>query len=204
MLALVSEFNCFLRSRCSMEMWCPDDIGRDSWDWVGRLLGREHASTPQSGVEAPRLLKRSLTRLYYCRCCCCCCCFGKVSTKTECVRPQTHHNDAQVTETYLHELITCVMSSYPRLKADSRRQSAATVELQSCMHCPLPGASRCTTTGMPKPTKNCTRTCGISAVCCTVCTVDESLLHNRNVQHAEDERKLRHLQLGHWTAGTCR
>ena len=26
---------CFLRSRCSMEMWCPDDIGRDSWDWVG-------------------------------------------------------------------------------------------------------------------------------------------------------------------------
>ena len=35
LLASVSEFNCFLRSRCSMEMWCPDDIGRDSWDWVG-------------------------------------------------------------------------------------------------------------------------------------------------------------------------
>ena len=35
LLAFVSEFNCFLRSRCSMEMWCPDDIGRDSWDWVG-------------------------------------------------------------------------------------------------------------------------------------------------------------------------
>ena len=35
MLALVSEFNCFLRSRCSMEIWCPDDTGRDSWDWVG-------------------------------------------------------------------------------------------------------------------------------------------------------------------------
>ena len=35
LLALVSEFNCFLRSPCSMEMWCPDDIGRDSWDWVG-------------------------------------------------------------------------------------------------------------------------------------------------------------------------
>ena len=32
-----SQFNhrCFLRSRCSTEMWCPDDIGRDSWDWVG-------------------------------------------------------------------------------------------------------------------------------------------------------------------------
>ena len=25
----------FLHSRCSMEMWCPDDTGRDSWDWVG-------------------------------------------------------------------------------------------------------------------------------------------------------------------------
>ena len=35
LLALVSEFNCFLRSRCSMEMWCPNDIGRDSWEWVG-------------------------------------------------------------------------------------------------------------------------------------------------------------------------
>ena len=37
LLALVSEFNCFLRSRCSMEMWCPDDLGRDGWDWVGPL-----------------------------------------------------------------------------------------------------------------------------------------------------------------------
>ena len=35
LLALVSEFNCFFRGRCSMEMWCPDDIRRDSWDWVG-------------------------------------------------------------------------------------------------------------------------------------------------------------------------
>ena len=53
-------------------MWCPDDMGRDSWDWVGPLAWvGEHASTPQSGVEAPRLLKRSLPRLYYC----CCCCF---------------------------------------------------------------------------------------------------------------------------------
>ena len=40
LLALVSEFNCFLRSRCSMEMWCPDDIGRDSWDWVGPTAWR--------------------------------------------------------------------------------------------------------------------------------------------------------------------
>ena len=35
LLALVSEFNCFLRCRCSMEMWCPHDTGRDSLDWVG-------------------------------------------------------------------------------------------------------------------------------------------------------------------------
>ena len=35
MLALAPEFNCFLRTRCSMEMWCPGDMGRDSWDWVG-------------------------------------------------------------------------------------------------------------------------------------------------------------------------
>ena len=35
MLALASEFNCVPHSRCSMEMWCPDDKGRDSWDWVG-------------------------------------------------------------------------------------------------------------------------------------------------------------------------
>ena len=32
-----------------MEMWSLDDIGRDSWIGLGRLLGREHASTPQSG-----------------------------------------------------------------------------------------------------------------------------------------------------------
>ena len=37
LLVLVSEFNCrcFLRSRCSLEMWCPDDMERDCWDWVG-------------------------------------------------------------------------------------------------------------------------------------------------------------------------
>ena len=36
-LAFVTSVNkrCFLRSRCFMEMWCPDAIGRDSWDWVG-------------------------------------------------------------------------------------------------------------------------------------------------------------------------
>ena len=35
--AFVLGFNkrCFLRCRCSMEMWCPDDIRRDRWGWVG-------------------------------------------------------------------------------------------------------------------------------------------------------------------------
>ena len=66
LLALVSEFNCFLRCRCSMEMWCPDDIGRDSWDSVGpNAWGR---ACFDSWVEAPRLSKRSLSRLSYCCC----------------------------------------------------------------------------------------------------------------------------------------
>ena len=33
---------------------------------LGRLLGGEHASAPQNGVEAPRLLKRSLHGLDFC------------------------------------------------------------------------------------------------------------------------------------------
>ena len=50
LLALVSEFNCFLRSRCSMEMWCPDDIGRESWDQVGPpALGRACFNSPEWG-----------------------------------------------------------------------------------------------------------------------------------------------------------
>ena len=50
LLALVSEFNCFLRSRCSMEMWCPDDMGRDSWDWVGPpAWGRACFNSPEWG-----------------------------------------------------------------------------------------------------------------------------------------------------------
>ena len=47
LLALVSEFNCFLRSRCSMETWCPDDTGRDSWDWVA--WGRACFNSPERG-----------------------------------------------------------------------------------------------------------------------------------------------------------
>ena len=39
LLAFVIGFykRCFLCSRCSMEMWCPDDLERDSWDWAGPL-----------------------------------------------------------------------------------------------------------------------------------------------------------------------
>ena len=61
LLALASKFNfrCFLRCRCFMEMWCPDDIGRDSWDWLG----------PPAWVRAcfnsPKL------NLLLCRCCVC-------------------------------------------------------------------------------------------------------------------------------------
>ena len=50
LLALVSEFNCFLRSLCSMEMWCPDDTGRESMiqlPRVGwRLLACENGASP--------------------------------------------------------------------------------------------------------------------------------------------------------------
>ena len=67
-----------------MKMWCLDDIGRDSWDWVRPPARGEHASTSQNGVEAPRLLTRSLPRLYY-DCCCyvllrvvACCCVLRV------------------------------------------------------------------------------------------------------------------------------
>ena len=41
---------------------------------LGHLLGREHGSTPQSEVGAPRLCKRSLSRLCYCCFVCGCVC----------------------------------------------------------------------------------------------------------------------------------
>ena len=57
LLAFVSGFFkiCFLRSRCSMEMWCPEDIGRDSWDWVGPpAWDRARLNSPEwSGGSSP-------------------------------------------------------------------------------------------------------------------------------------------------------
>ena len=50
LLALVSEFNCFLRGRCSMEMWCPDDILGESMlqlprvEW--KLLACQNGASP--------------------------------------------------------------------------------------------------------------------------------------------------------------
>ena len=91
LLASVSEFNCFLRSRCSMEMWCPDDIGRDSWDWVGPpAWGRACFISPEwGGGSSPvkteplqivlLLLLLCVVVVVLCVVCCvlcvvCCCC----------------------------------------------------------------------------------------------------------------------------------
>ena len=98
--ASVSEFNCrcFLRSRCSMEMWCPDDIRRDSWDCVGTYLGESMIQLSRVGVEAPRLLKRNLSRLYYC-CCCIGCVFNSVYVHScECNASHSHETDLYVAE----------------------------------------------------------------------------------------------------------
>ena len=78
LLAQVSEFNCFLRSRCSMEMWCPDDTGRDIWDWVGPpAWGRACFNSPELGggsspvkTEPPQIVKIVVVvveRLNYCK-----------------------------------------------------------------------------------------------------------------------------------------
>ena len=69
LLALVLEFNseCFLRSRCSMEMWCPDDVGRDGWDGDGPpTWERAWFNSPGSSP----VKKGALSRL---DCCCCWC-----------------------------------------------------------------------------------------------------------------------------------
>ena len=62
LLASVSEFNCrcFLRCRWSMEMWCPDDIGRESWDWVGPpIWERACCNSPEWGGGSSPIKKQS-------------------------------------------------------------------------------------------------------------------------------------------------
>ena len=72
-VAFVSGFNkrCFLRGRCSMEMWCLDDMERDSWDWVGPpAWERACFNSPEwGGGSSP--VKTEPPRLY---CCCCVLC----------------------------------------------------------------------------------------------------------------------------------
>ena len=93
LLALVSEFNCFLRSRCSTEMWCPDDIGRDSCDWFGppawgracfnspewgwRLLACENGASPDCIIVVVVVVVECVVEcvvvvLLLCAVCCCC------------------------------------------------------------------------------------------------------------------------------------
>ena len=61
LLALVPVFNFryFHPSRCSMEMWCPDDTRRNSWGWVGSPAWvRARFNSPEWRLLA--CLKRSL------------------------------------------------------------------------------------------------------------------------------------------------
>ena len=60
LLAVVSEFNsrCFLRIRCSMEMWCPDDIRRDSWG-LDRATYRGKSMIQLTGVGWGLLAKEN-------------------------------------------------------------------------------------------------------------------------------------------------
>ena len=54
-----------------MEMWCPDDTGRDSWDWVGPpAWGRACFNSPEWGggsspvkTEPPQIVLLLLLRL---------------------------------------------------------------------------------------------------------------------------------------------
>ena len=113
--AFVSEFNCFLRCRCSMEMWCPHDIGRDSWDWVGPpAWGRACFNSPEWGggsspvkTEPHQIVLLLLLLLLLFR-----------SVHSSVCMSTTRTYATTVTETNLHGLTTCVMSPYSRLQAD--------------------------------------------------------------------------------------
>ena len=82
-------------------MWCPDDTGRDGWDWVGPpSWDRAWYSSPERGgssspvkTEPPQigLLLLFETRLYACDVC------------------RRLHNDATVAETNLHAHVPLYM-----------------------------------------------------------------------------------------------
>ena len=114
LLALVSEFNCFFRCRCSMEMWCPDDTGRESWDWVGPpAWERACFNSPEWGggsspvkTEPPQIVFVVVVVWlcgcfcvvcvvccsFVCRCCGCCGCSRRRLTETQCVCPHDATN----------------------------------------------------------------------------------------------------------------
>ena len=58
-------------------MWCPDDIGRDSWDWVGPpAWGRACFNSPEWGgssspvkTEPPQIVLLLLLLLLLLLCC---------------------------------------------------------------------------------------------------------------------------------------
>ena len=59
----------------------------------------------------------------------------------ECVRPQTHHDDAPVSETNLHGHITCVMNPYPGAEnppPTSRQSLRASTVFSAVSAYPLP------------------------------------------------------------------
>ena len=99
----------------------------------GHLLGREHDSTPQSGVEAPLLIKRSLSSLYYCGCCRCggfrqMCSLCRQSARI--LKNRTPLPDIQ-----------CFLRSHLQSKAPSRLQYSRRT----------PGAERTSNSAVPQP-----------------------------------------------------
>ena len=87
----------------------------------------------------------------------------------------------------------CWPSRGPTLKPGSRRPNGRipknTAFLRSKNPTPPPSP-------FPRQPPNCTCTCGISAIFCTVCTVSTpSLLHTEESQHSDDELNLRHFHV---------
>ena len=120
LLALVSEFNCFLRSRCSMEVWCPDDIGRDSWDWVGPPAWERACFNSRVGWRLLTCLKRSLPRLYQC---CCCCWLLSLTLWAPTLRG--HHDTHQIGQTRMAKNGIGPSRSLPSATGRSRAASCA-------------------------------------------------------------------------------